>query len=137
LQSLSCSYLQACIKEVMRLYPAIPVFPREAAADDVLPSQQPVNKGEHGYVTPMLCYMLHIIRVLLSPFPLPQLAEAVLPSQLPVSKGEPDGTCNMQHVTDGQGALVTTDMYCCVHPMTRCPASTWSEKVRGVAIRAM
>jgi cytochrome P450 len=39
-------YLQACIKEVMRLYPAIPVFPREAAADDVLPSQHPVSKGE-------------------------------------------------------------------------------------------
>ncbi|KAF6262648.1 cytochrome P450 [Scenedesmus sp. NREL 46B-D3] len=39
-------YLQACIKEVMRLYPAIPVFPREAAADDVLPSQHPVSKGD-------------------------------------------------------------------------------------------
>jgi cytochrome P450 len=37
--------LQACIKEVLRLYPAIPVFPREAAADDVLASGHPVSKG--------------------------------------------------------------------------------------------
>lgn len=48
--SVWCMYLypprvQACIKEVLRLYPAIPVFPREAAADDVLASGHPVNKG--------------------------------------------------------------------------------------------
>jgi hypothetical protein len=29
----------------LRLYPAIPVFPREAAADDVLASGHPVSKG--------------------------------------------------------------------------------------------
>jgi hypothetical protein len=36
------------VKEVLRLYPAIPVFPREAAADDVLPSGHPVSAGEPG-----------------------------------------------------------------------------------------
>jgi hypothetical protein len=36
---------QACIKEALRLYPAIPVFPREAAADDALPTGHPVSKG--------------------------------------------------------------------------------------------
>lgn len=36
------------MKEVLRLYPAIPVFPREAAADDVLPSGHPVSAGEPG-----------------------------------------------------------------------------------------
>lgn len=40
-----CCAVQACIKEVLRLYPAIPVFPREAAADDVLASGHPVSKG--------------------------------------------------------------------------------------------
>ncbi len=30
----------------MRLYPAIPVFPREAARDDVLPSGHPVAAGD-------------------------------------------------------------------------------------------
>eukprot|EP00775_Hariotina_reticulata_P002129 gene2129-2448_t len=39
-------YLQACVKEVLRLYPAIPVFPREAAADDTLPSGHPISKGD-------------------------------------------------------------------------------------------
>jgi hypothetical protein len=34
------------VKEVLRLYPAIPVFPREAAADDVLPTGHPVSAGE-------------------------------------------------------------------------------------------
>jgi cytochrome P450 len=37
--------MQACVKETLRLYPAIPVFPREAAEDDVLPSGHPVSKG--------------------------------------------------------------------------------------------
>jgi hypothetical protein len=50
--------MQACIKEVMRLYPAIPVFPREAAADDLLPSQHPVSKGGQGSGT---YNMLHVI----------------------------------------------------------------------------
>lgn len=39
-------YLQACAKEVMRLYPAIPVFPREAMADDVLPTGHAVSAGD-------------------------------------------------------------------------------------------
>ena len=39
-------YLQACVKEVLRLYPAIPVFPREAKEADVLPTGHPVNPGE-------------------------------------------------------------------------------------------
>ncbi|KAG2435417.1 hypothetical protein HYH02_011918 [Chlamydomonas schloesseri] len=39
-------YLQACAKEVMRLYPAIPVFPREAAVADVLPSGHGVAAGD-------------------------------------------------------------------------------------------
>ncbi|KAG2490073.1 hypothetical protein HYH03_011538 [Edaphochlamys debaryana] len=39
-------YLQACAKECMRLYPAIPVFPREAAGDDVLPSGHAVAAGD-------------------------------------------------------------------------------------------
>ncbi|GFR44797.1 hypothetical protein Agub_g6132, partial [Astrephomene gubernaculifera] len=39
-------YLQACAKEVMRLYPAIPVFPREALREDVLPSGHAINAGD-------------------------------------------------------------------------------------------
>jgi cytochrome P450 len=39
-------YLQACVKEVLRLYPAIPVFPRETKEADVLPTGHPVNPGE-------------------------------------------------------------------------------------------
>ncbi|KIY99113.1 hypothetical protein MNEG_8851 [Monoraphidium neglectum] len=39
-------YLTACIKEALRLYPAIPVFPREAAVDDALPTGHPVSKGD-------------------------------------------------------------------------------------------
>jgi len=39
------SCLQACVKEVLRLYPAIPVFPREAMADDTLPSGHPISRG--------------------------------------------------------------------------------------------
>ncbi|GLI63266.1 hypothetical protein VaNZ11_006170 [Volvox africanus] len=39
-------YLQACAKEVMRLYPAIPVFPREALQGDVLPSGHVINPGD-------------------------------------------------------------------------------------------
>ncbi|GIL57872.1 hypothetical protein Vafri_13130 [Volvox africanus] len=39
-------YLQACAKEVMRLYPAIPVFPREALQGDVLPSGHAINAGD-------------------------------------------------------------------------------------------
>ncbi|GLC47259.1 hypothetical protein PLESTB_001835900 [Pleodorina starrii] len=39
-------YLQCCVKEVMRLYPAIPVFPREALRDDELPSGHVINAGD-------------------------------------------------------------------------------------------
>lgn len=38
-------FWQACVKEVLRLYPAIPVFPREAVADDTLPSGHPISRG--------------------------------------------------------------------------------------------
>lgn len=38
-------YLAQCAKETMRLYPAIPVFPREARADDTLPSGHAIRAG--------------------------------------------------------------------------------------------
>lgn len=34
------------VKEVLRLYPPIPLFPRLAASDDVLPSGHAVQKGD-------------------------------------------------------------------------------------------
>ncbi len=39
-------YLEACVKEVLRLYPAIPMFPRVAASNDTLPSRHSVHAGE-------------------------------------------------------------------------------------------
>lgn len=44
----SMPYLSAVVKEVLRLYPAIPVFPRQAAAEDRLPSGHRVRKGGAG-----------------------------------------------------------------------------------------
>ncbi len=38
--------LRAAVKEVLRLYPPIPVFPRVAEQRDVLPSGHTVNAGE-------------------------------------------------------------------------------------------
>ncbi|KAL4419812.1 hypothetical protein ABPG75_006910 [Micractinium tetrahymenae] len=49
-------YLSAVIKEVLRLYPAIPVFPRQAAAEDRLPSGHRILKGD---VVFMSTYALH------------------------------------------------------------------------------
>lgn len=49
-------YLSAVIKEVLRLYPAIPVFPRQAADDDRLPSGHRIRKGD---VVFMSTYALH------------------------------------------------------------------------------
>lgn len=40
------TYLGQTVKEVLRLYPAIPIFPREALADDQLPSGDRVCAGE-------------------------------------------------------------------------------------------
>ena len=40
-------YTTQAVKEVLRLYPAIPIFPREAAAADRLPSGHRVEAGEH------------------------------------------------------------------------------------------
>jgi len=39
-------YLTQVVKEVLRLYPPIPLFPRLAAADDVLPSGYAVQAGD-------------------------------------------------------------------------------------------
>lgn len=39
-------YTTQCVKEVLRMYPPIPIFPREAADSDVLPSGHRVKKGD-------------------------------------------------------------------------------------------
>lgn len=39
-------YLAAVVSEVLRLYPPIPIFPREALVDDVLPSGDAVLSGD-------------------------------------------------------------------------------------------
>jgi cytochrome P450 len=44
------------VKEVLRLYPAIPVFPRQAAQADVLPSGHAIRQGD---VVFMSTYALH------------------------------------------------------------------------------
>ncbi|PRW33565.1 cytochrome P450 [Chlorella sorokiniana] len=49
-------YLAAVVKESLRLYPAIPIFPRCAAAADVLPSGHAVHAGD---VVFMSTYALH------------------------------------------------------------------------------
>ena len=43
------------LRQVLRLYPAIPIFPREALADDMLPSGDRVQAGAH--CAPLLCHM--------------------------------------------------------------------------------
>lgn len=45
-------YLNACVKEALRLYPAIPVFPREARTADVLPSGHVVKAGASTALPP-------------------------------------------------------------------------------------
>lgn len=39
------TYLKQVVKEVLRLYPAIPMFPREASCDDILPTGHRVDAG--------------------------------------------------------------------------------------------
>jgi cytochrome P450 len=39
------TYLKQVVKEVLRLYPAIPMFPREASMDDILPTGHRVDAG--------------------------------------------------------------------------------------------
>lgn len=43
-------YTTQAVKEVLRLYPAIPIFPREAASADRLPSGHRVDAGEQPSV---------------------------------------------------------------------------------------
>ena len=45
-------YLTAVVKEVLRLYPAIPIFPRQAAAADRLPSGHRILQGLRQGVPP-------------------------------------------------------------------------------------
>eukprot|EP00803_Ostreobium_quekettii_P009904 evm.model.scf_51.15 EVM.evm.TU.scf_51.15 scf_51:142967-148763(-) len=40
------TYLTQCVREMLRIYPVIPIFPRVAAEDDILPSGHVVNKGD-------------------------------------------------------------------------------------------
>ena len=47
-------YTTQAVKEVLRLYPAIPIFPREAAAADRLPSGHRVDAGAHQSQTTQL-----------------------------------------------------------------------------------
>jgi cytochrome P450 len=39
-------YTQQVVKEVLRLYPAIPLFPREVEKDDVLPTGHKIPAGD-------------------------------------------------------------------------------------------
>lgn len=39
-------FVSQCVKEALRIYPAIPLFPREASSEDVLPSGHRVQKGD-------------------------------------------------------------------------------------------
>jgi len=40
------TYVTQCVREMLRIYPVIPIFPRVAAEADVLPSGHVVNKGD-------------------------------------------------------------------------------------------
>ena len=42
----SLVYTSQCVKETLRMYPPIPIFPREASESDLLPSGHRVNKGD-------------------------------------------------------------------------------------------
>lgn len=54
-------YLKQVIKEVLRLYPAIPMFPREATTDDILPTGHRVDAGT---VSMNCCvYLRHLLRL--------------------------------------------------------------------------
>lgn len=39
-------YTTQCVKEMLRMYPPIPIFPREASTSDVLPSGHAVKQGD-------------------------------------------------------------------------------------------
>eukprot|EP00210_Caulerpa_lentillifera_P007260 g6946.t1 len=39
-------YTNQCVKEMLRMYPPIPIFPREASSPDVLPSGHGVKQGD-------------------------------------------------------------------------------------------
>eukprot|EP00759_Apiculatamorpha_spiralis_P033903 PhF_6_TR35026/c0_g1_i1/m.51028/K20495/CYP704B1; long-chain fatty acid omega-monooxygenase len=42
----NCNYLQACMSETQRLHPSVPIDPKTAQVDDVLPSGHRIQKGD-------------------------------------------------------------------------------------------
>ena len=55
-------YTTQAVKEVLRLYPAIPIFPREAASADRLPSGHRVDAGEPSLVNKFSESVWHRVR---------------------------------------------------------------------------
>ena len=59
-------YLEQVVKEVLRLYPAIPMFPREASVDDVLPTGHRVDAGAlPSGESPYACMCSAILKIVL------------------------------------------------------------------------